>query len=119
MDRTLNPVRTCANAALAGLGNYPSARWATLRSDVDNFLASSWAAEAAQLGWSAPDLFGVHATRPSVRVDQAGLIALLDGCKIVELSANGAILEIPGGTRQSFRRKPDEPGRVLVWEIGS
>ena len=44
---------------------------------------------------------------------------LLDGCKIVELSANGAILETPGGSRQSYRRKPDEPGRVLVWELGS
>jgi hypothetical protein len=101
------------------LGDYSSARWTTLRSDIDDFVAAPWSAQAAALGWTELDLFGVHATRPNVRVDQAGLVVLLDGCKIVELSANGAILETPGGTRQSFHRKPDEPGRVLVWEIGS
>jgi hypothetical protein len=101
------------------LGDYSSARWATLRRDVDDFLASSWSAEATRHGWEDLDLFGVHATRPSVRPDQAGLVVLLDGCKLVELSANGAVLETPGGTRQSYRRKPEQPGRVLVWEIGS
>jgi len=101
------------------LGDYSSARWATLRRDVDDFVASPWSAQAEALGWTELDLFGVHATRPSVRPDQAGLVVLLDGRKIVELSAYGAILETPGGTRQSYRRKPDEPGRVLVREIGS
>ena len=43
----------------------------------------------------------------------------LDGCKIVALSAEGAVLEAPGGARQSYRRKPDQPGRVLVWKLGS
>jgi len=45
----------------------------------------------------------------------------LDGRKIVSLSAAGAIFETPspGGARQSYRRKPDQPGRVLVWELGS
>jgi hypothetical protein len=101
------------------LGDYSSARWATLRRDIDDFTASPWSAQAVALGWTEFDLYGVHATRPAIRVDQAGLVVLLDGCKIVELSANGAILETPGGSRQSYRRKPDEPGRVLVWELGS
>jgi hypothetical protein len=101
------------------LGDYSSARWATLRRDVDDFAASAWSAQAAALGWSELDLFGVHATRPAIRVDQAGLVVLLDGCKIVELSANGAILETPAGARQSYRRKPEQPGRVLIWELGS
>ncbi len=61
----------------------------------------------------------MHATRPAIRVDQAGFVVLLDACKIVELSATGAILETPGGTRRSYHRKPDETGRVLVWEVGS
>ena len=101
------------------LGDYSSARWATLRRDVNEFVIGPWSAQAEALGWTELDLFGVHATRPAIRVDQAGLVVLLDGCKIVELSANGAILETPGGSRQSYRRKPDEPGRVLVWELGS
>jgi hypothetical protein len=101
------------------LGDYSSARWATLRRDVNEFVIGPWSARAEALGWSELDLFGVHATRPTIRVDQAGLVVLLDGCKIVELSANVAILETPGGSRQSYRRKPDEPGRALVWELGS
>jgi hypothetical protein len=48
-----------------------------------------------------------------------GLVPALDGCKIVALSAEGAVLETTGGARQSYRRKADRPGRVLVWKIGS
>jgi hypothetical protein len=47
------------------------------------------------------------------------LLPALDGCKIVALSVEGATLETPGGARQSYRRKPDQPGRVLVWKVGS
>jgi hypothetical protein len=32
-------------------------------------------------------------------------------------SADAAILEAPTGSRQTFRRKPGEPGRVLAWEL--
>jgi hypothetical protein len=41
-------------------------------------------------------------------------VPALEGCKIVALSAEGAILETPAGVRQSYRRKVDRPGRVLV-----
>ena len=44
---------------------------------------------------------------------------VLDGCKIVALSAEGALLETSGGVRQSYRRKAGRPGRVLVWKVGS
>ena len=75
--------------------------------------------EAARLGWTDLDLFGVDADRPYTRIDGLGLVPALDGCKIVALSAEGAILETPGGVRQSYRRKPEQPGRVLVWKLGS
>jgi hypothetical protein len=101
------------------LGDFSSARWSTLRSDVDDFLTSSWAAEAARLGWTELDLFGVDAGRPYVRIDGFGLVPALDGCKIVHPSANDAILETPNGVRQSYRRKIDLAGRVLVWDLVS
>ena len=69
------------------------------------------------IGWL--DLFGVDADRPYTRIDGLGLVPALDGCKIVALSAEGAILETPGGVRQSYRRKAGQPGRVLVWKLGS
>ena len=61
----------------------------------------------------------LDADRPYTRIDGLGLVPALDGCKIVALSADGATLETPGGARQSYRRKPDQPGRVLVWKVGS
>ena len=98
---------------------FPSRRWDQLRRDVADFPASPWAMEAARLGWTDLDLFGVDAERPYARLDGLGLVPALDGCKIVALSAEGAILETPGGARQSYRRNPEQPGRVLVWKIGS
>ena len=99
------------------LGDFPSTRWATLRRDVADFLASPWAMEAARLGWTDLDLFGVDADRPYTRLDGMGLVPALDGCKIVALSAAGAILEVPGGARQSYRRNPAQPG--AGWKLGS
>ena len=98
---------------------FPSRRWEQLRRDVTDFLVSPWAEEAARLGWTDLDMFGVDADRPYTRIDGLGLVPALDGCKIVALSADGATLETPGGARQSYRRKPDQPGRVLVWKVGS
>jgi hypothetical protein len=63
------------------------------------------------------DLFGVDAGRPYVRIDGFALVPALDGCKIVELSANVAILETPGGVRQSYRRKIGLAGRIPVWDL--
>ena len=81
----------------------PSRRWDQLRRDVADFLASPWAAEAARLGWTELDL----------------VVPLLNGSRIVEMTADAAILETPGGARQSYRRKTDQPGRVPVWEVGA
>jgi hypothetical protein len=87
--------------------------------DVADFLASPWAAEAARLGWTELDLYGVDADRPYVRIDGLGLLPVLNGGRIVALTADVATVETPGGARQSYRRNPDRPGRVLVREVGS
>jgi len=57
-------------------------------------------------------------TGPIPGSDGLGLLPLLNGGKIVALDAEGAVLETPGGTRQSYRRKPDQPGRVLIPPAG-
>jgi hypothetical protein len=100
-------------------GDFPARRWDQLRRDVADFLASPWPAEAARLGWSELDLYGVDADLPYARIDGFGLLPVLNGGRIVALTADVAILETPGGARQSYRRQPDRPGRVLVWEVGS
>jgi hypothetical protein len=84
--------------------------------DVGLFL-DRWAAHAAALGWGPCDLFGCDRDRPFARIDRAGLLWLLHGDKLVELTATKATIETPTGRRQTYRRKPAEPGRVLAWEI--
>jgi hypothetical protein len=46
-------------------------------------------------------------------------VLALDGCRLVELNEAGAVLETPGGARQSYRRKGDQPRRVSVWALVS
>ena len=58
------------------LGDFPSRRWDQLRRDAADFLASPWAMEAARLGWTDLDLFGVDADRPYTRVDGLSLLPL-------------------------------------------
>jgi len=41
-------------------------------------MASPWAEEAARLGWTNLDLFGVDADRPYTRIDGLGLVLALD-----------------------------------------
>jgi len=53
-------------------GDFPARRWDQLRRDAADFLASPWAMEAARLGWTDLDLFGVDADRPYTRIDGPG-----------------------------------------------
>jgi hypothetical protein len=72
---------------------------------------------AAALGWSPYDLFGCDRDRPLARIDHAQLLWLLDGDKLVALTENTATIERRTGARQTYRRKPSAPGRVLAWEV--
>jgi hypothetical protein len=84
---------------------------------LGRFLDGPFCAVAAALGWGPLDLFGCDRDRPFARIDQAGLLWLLNGDRLVALSENTATIETCTGARQTFGRKPTEPGRVLVWEL--
>jgi hypothetical protein len=94
----------------------PPKRWQALIDDIGRFL-DSWADKAVLLGWGPHDLFGCDRDRPFARIDQAGLLWLLNGNKLIALTENTAIIETPTGARQTYRRKPGEPDRVLAWEL--
>ena len=73
---------------------------------------------AVALGWGPLDLFGCDRERPFARIDHMGLLWLLNGSTIVEMHRDHAIIETLSGTRQTYRRRPVEVGRVvLVWEL--
>jgi hypothetical protein len=94
----------------------PPYRWRRFVDDVALFL-DQWADRAAALGWESPDLFGCDPGRPFARIDQAGLLWLLHGDRLIALSDSAAVIETRTGARQTWRRKPTDPGRVLAWEL--
>jgi hypothetical protein len=98
-------------------GDVPPKRWRRFVDDVGRFLDGPFCTVAAALGWSPYDLFGCDRARPFGRVDQAGLLWLLNGDKLVMLAENTATIEAQTGARQTWRRKPSAPGRVLAWEV--
>jgi hypothetical protein len=98
-------------------GDLPSRRWLQFVDDVGRFLDSDFAAVAAALGWEPLDLFGCDRDRPFARIDQAGLLWLLKGNRLRALTENTATIETRTGARQTYRRKPTEPTRVLAWEL--
>jgi hypothetical protein len=100
-------------------GDVPLKRWRLFVDDVGLFLAHPFCAVAVALGWGPHDLFGCDRDRPFARIDQAGLLWLLHSDRLVAMTENTATIETPTGTRQTYRRKAGEPGRVLAWEMAS
>lgn len=96
----------------------PLHRWRRFIEDCGRFLDQGWASCAEALGWGAFDLFGCDCELPFARIDHAGLLWLLNGRKLVALTANAAAVETLTGGRHTYRRSPVESGRVvLAWEL--
>jgi hypothetical protein len=100
-------------------GDMPQRRWQRFVDDVGRFLDGPFCVVAAALGWGAYDLFGCDRDRPFARIDQAGLLWLLNGDRLVMLADDAATIETQTGVRHMYRRKLGAPGRVLAWEAGS
>ena len=98
-------------------GDTPLRRWHAFIADVGKFLEDGWADRAMALGWRAHDLFGCDRNRPFARLDQAGLLWLLNGDRVIALTTETAVIEKHTGTRQTWRRKAAQASQVLVWEL--
>jgi hypothetical protein len=98
-------------------GDMPPRRWQSFVADVELFLDGPFCTSAAALGWQPPDLFGCDRDRPFARIDQAGLLWLLNGDRLVALSECTATVETRTGARHSWRRQSFAPGRMLPWEL--
>lgn len=93
-------------------------RWEQAVHDGFAFL-SAWGPEAYRLGWTATDLFGGSASSPWSRVGMLGLVPLLNGDTVVDLSEKAAIIESKSGSRLAYRRHVASGGRVCLWEMGA
>jgi hypothetical protein len=86
-------------------------RWQEVVEDGRRFLAQ-WGEQAAALGWSSTDLFGLHKppTNPHSsysrlsRYGCTGLCWLLRGCEVVALTECTATIRHPGGNITTYRR---------------
>jgi hypothetical protein len=86
-------------------------RWQQAIFDGQDFLFR-WGEQAAALGWTARDLFGLHTPpakpaptyRRLSRYDETGLIWLLRGRAVVALTTHTAAIEKPSGAVTVYRR---------------
>lgn len=77
-----------------------------------------WPGKAAGMGWNAYDLFGCHNRKPVERVDRMGLLWLLRGGRIAAITSETAAIEMPSGSRLTYRVKHTRDlGDVLAWEL--
>jgi hypothetical protein len=59
--------------------------------DVRVFL-DAWGVQAARLGWTVDDLFGLDPGAPMSRYDRMGLLWMLKGYRVVALTSSEARL---------------------------
>jgi hypothetical protein len=86
-------------------------RWQQAIVDGETFL-HVWGGQAAALGWTETDLFGLHRIperphpryRRLSRYDQAGLIWLLQGRIVVALTASSAAIQNPTGNITTYSK---------------
>ena len=98
----------------------PEDRWRQAIVDATAF-TSKWGAQAHALGWMERELFGLPDVparpRPKYqrvsRYDQTGLVWLLQGRRVVELTKDKAVIETPTGT-VSYRRYNKPALRLLA-----
>jgi hypothetical protein len=81
--------------------NIPAERWHQFVDDAGLFL-DLWGSEAERLGWTSADLFGLDPVKPMARYDNMGVLWMLKGDAVLELTAKSATLS--GGL--TYRRRP-------------
>jgi hypothetical protein len=105
------PIYAMAFAAMqAGCpSGVDEARWRAAIDDAGRFL-DDWGKRAAALGWMADDLFGLtpmpDRVAPSfdrlARCDHLGLVWLLRGRRVVDLTADAAVIRTKTGSPLRF-----------------
>ena len=94
----------------------PPARWLRFIDDAGRF-SRDWGAKAEAMGWGPLEIFGADRRAPFGRLDNAGLVWLLNGRPVLALTEETAVIGCPGGVRQTYRRRPIAGGEVvLAWE---
>jgi hypothetical protein len=92
----------------------PEDRWHQAITDATTF-ATKWGVEAQALGWTVPELFGMHPVpeRPPpnysrlARLDAMGLLWLLRGRPVIVLTSTEAIIRCRSNASLTYRRRAE------------
>ncbi|WP_448952104.1 hypothetical protein [Labrys neptuniae] len=76
-------------------------RWERAKLDAVEFLAD-WGERAAELGWTAQELFGLHPVAPLTRYDVMGLVWLLNGKEVSAIDERTATIGATTYYRSGF-----------------
>jgi hypothetical protein len=86
-------------------------KWAAMRENALAFL-DQFGAEAYRLGWTAPQLFGVHPQHGTVRVDFCGAL-MIAAAPVLGVEANRVLFE----RTSAYRNGPGQQWGIPVWEF--
>ena len=89
--------------------------WWAIVEDAARFL-DDWGRRAADLGWSALDVFGVSIQASRMRSEMAGLLPFIGGGTVVAISSASATIRSASGDEVVWLRR-SHAGAVAVWEL--
>ena len=97
----------------------PTRAWPVIVADTVALVSNGQVAQAFALGWTAADIFGCDQRAPWHRLDRAGLMLMVDGWTIPEITAAHAALRHRDGSVLRFRRRPEphEPPVAMLWHL--
>ena len=87
-------------------------RWEKMREVAIDFF-NRFGEEAAALGWTTAELFGVHPAAGFIRVDHCGAL-MISGERVRAIESD----KIRFGMTTYYRNLPGRPVGVPVWEVG-
>jgi len=93
---------------------FSEARWQQLIDDGHAFL-DQWGEQAARLGWTADDIFGVHPAAPAARFDAIGIVPLLAGRRVTAMSEHSAAIATSNGAPLIHRGRAR--AAVCLWDL--
>jgi hypothetical protein len=97
------------------LEGFSFAAWRQICIDGDAFVRR-WETQAASLGWTNLDIFGVHPSSPAGRIGCWGIALLIQGGEVDSLTINGAAIRRRSGAKLTWRRC-DAIQRVPIWQL--
>lgn len=89
-------------------------RWEELVFDATRFLRE-WGGDAQAAGWRTVDVFGCYPDPQARRLDNAGLIILLHGRRVLALNDTTATIDAGGRDIQTFQRGFERAQAVPLW----